>query len=178
MEEIKLSINDYKKVAEILRHLDIPYQVSSKIQQDYQRKKSKYYLGSDSLYKEILYTIRQYPIYKKQLTVIEAEATAINCNINDVYIKSLTQKSKVEIYAVKIADLKNKIETIDRSITVIPDEYKKGVWEHVVYKLPYSNPIFDLADISTYKKWCQKFIYTVAVNLGYKDLIDFLKEEI
>ena len=66
---------DLAKLEKVARDAGIGYKVIDRLKKEYTLKSSKYYLGSDELYRETLYFIRQYPEYVRILQ--EATRTAL-----------------------------------------------------------------------------------------------------
>lgn len=55
------------------------------------------------------------------------------------------------------------VKAIDESMEMIPAEYRDGVWESVVNNKPYPKN----AKRAVYSYWKRRFVYSVAVKLGY-----------
>lgn len=60
--------------------------------------------------------------------------------------------------AAKRADLSEKIDAIDRALSSIPEEYRKGVWNNAVYGISYPQE----AHRSTYWRYKAKFFHDIA----------------
>lgn len=54
------------------------------------------------------------------------------------------------------------VAAIDQALETIPEEYRHGVWQKVMYNNPYP----DDAAISTYSRYKSAFIIKTAQNLG------------
>lgn len=50
---------------------------------------------------------------------------------------------------------------VDRALQVVPTEYRRGVWDNIVYCAAYPMD----AGEATYKRWRCRFIYNIAKNL-------------
>lgn len=50
---------------------------------------------------------------------------------------------------------------IDAALNMIPVEYRQGIIDNINQRVPYG----DIAHENTWKKWKQRFIYELAVNL-------------
>lgn len=125
---------------------------------DYQPKKSKYSMPQDA-YNTTLWIIRGYHRFRD---IVKFEANTIKAIEYDKdHVQSSEQIDSTFRAAVKIADCKEKINAIDRARDDIPEEYRKGVWESVLYRTPYP----DDASESTYSRYRSKFIHDVAFNL-------------
>lgn len=55
------------------------------------------------------------------------------------------------------------IAIIDDEKRKIPDEYQRGVWESIMYGSRFP----DDANRSTYGRWKSRFVYNIAVRLGF-----------
>lgn len=54
-----------------------------------------------------------------------------------------------------------KIKAIDRALEEIPEDYRQGIFENILFHSKFS----DLAHENTWKIWKQRFVYYVASNL-------------
>jgi hypothetical protein len=57
-----------------------------------------------------------------------------------------------------------KVECINQALLEIPEEYREGVIELIISRGGKARE--DMAHMNTWKKWKQRFIYRLAVNLG------------
>lgn len=191
MSEKIVTINheDFERIKKIVEEKKIKYKVVKssetnikypnlgskeivKIKNDYQLKNSRYYLGSAYLYRENLYFIRQYPDYKKVLQNGES-APVENVPVKTGLISKPTERDAIR--NVNISEAQKKIQIIEDAISTIPEPYQKGVFDHVVYQTAYCDKIYHYANINTWKRWTQKFVYEVAVRRGQKDFIEALR---
>lgn len=124
---------------------------------DYQRAKyTKYKLGR-VLYNKTLWRIRDYNRLKDLANSIidrtpeVSEPTSKTNKISDTVANAVIKREKY----IK------EIDIIDSCLNALPEEYKKGVWNNIMYDEPY--PIY--ADRSTYGRWKSKFIHDVALEL-------------
>lgn len=65
--------------------------------------------------------------------------------------------------ASKIARFQSVVTVIEEEHKKIPDEYRAGVWNSIMYGERFP----DDADVSTYSRHKSRFIYNVAVRLGF-----------
>lgn len=65
--------------------------------------------------------------------------------------------------AIKIQDAARIVRVIDEEREKIQKEYRTGVWRNIMYGERYP----DDADVSTYSRHKGRFVYNVAVRLGY-----------
>lgn len=125
---------------------------------DYQPKKSKYLMPQDA-YNTTLWIIRG---YYRFVDLIKYEADTRGAirydkdNIQSSNDVDITFKA-----AVKIADSREKVRAIDSALSDIPEEYRRGIWENILYHNRYPH---DAAE-RTYKTYRARFIYSVAYNL-------------
>lgn len=124
---------------------------------DYQRIKfTKYKLGR-VLYNKTLWRIRDYNRLKDvadgiiQQSHEQSEPTGKTNKTSDTVLNAVVKREK---YLTEI-------KTIDECLDLIPQEYRKGIWNNIMYNEPY--PIY--ADRSTYGRWKSKFIHDVAQKL-------------
>lgn len=60
-----------------------------------------------------------------------------------------------------LAELNRECKAVEQAIMIVPEEYRKAVWENVCYHAPY--PV--IAGEATYKRWKSRFVYKLAENL-------------
>lgn len=124
---------------------------------DYQRTKfTKYKLGRE-LYNKTLWRIRDYNRLK------DVANSLIDASPDPRQPQSKTNKitDTVSDIVAKREKYIKEIDVIDKCLELIPQEYRKGIWNNIMYNEPY--PIY--ADRSTYGRWKSKFIYDVAQKL-------------
>lgn len=63
--------------------------------------------------------------------------------------------------ALKRAELSRSLHAIEQARYLLPEEYRDGIWEHIVYGKSYPGS----ADRSTWWRYKRKFIREVAVNM-------------
>lgn len=64
--------------------------------------------------------------------------------------------------ALKLLRTSDYCSAIESALNEIPTEYRRGVFHNICYGSMFP----DDAAYSTYKRWRQRFIYTVALKLG------------
>lgn len=152
---------------------------------DYQRKRLSYYLGSDPLYRENLYFIRQYPelimlLKEKGDTISKPDRLGIRAKGR---ISRPTENEAVrnimleELKDLALDEIKKRIDIIERALFIVPVEYRKGVFNHIVYREPYKTRTYFLSHINTWKFWTQKYVYEVATRRGQKPIIEALRRK-
>ena len=62
---------------------------------------------------------------------------------------------------MKLIGMRDKIEAVEKALRLIPEEYRKGIWENITGYKKY--PID--AGTATYARWKQRFVWKVAKNM-------------
>lgn len=65
--------------------------------------------------------------------------------------------------AEKLAEVSVLIRPVEAAMEYIPPEYREGLLRAIIERERYP----DYADLSTWKRWRQRFIYHVAVEAGF-----------
>ena len=121
-----------------------------KIEAEYRLEKAQY-----------MYTrwyIRRYPqLMQQREEILEGSAAPADGQPRGTGISNPTL-SKTE----QLEDVNVKLFPITAGLESIPEEYRRGVFEHIVYRRMYP----DFAAISTWKRWEQRYIYFVSLYLG------------
>lgn len=125
---------------------------------DYQRKKHTKYIVDRVVYQKTIWVIRDYYRLKDICSSLLEESPDPNFNKVKSTNKIIKQTENIVIKRDKYLI---QINVIDNALRSIPEEYRKGIWNNILYNTPY--PIY--ADRSTYGRWKSKFIYQVAKDL-------------
>jgi len=64
---------------------------------------------------------------------------------------------------VRLSLISAELKAVEQAMIIVPHEYREGVRGNIVYQVRYP----DDAGERTYKRWKQRFIYNVAVNMNY-----------
>lgn len=123
---------------------------------DYQRKTGKYILPGN-LYMQTVYQIRDYHRLKEEADAILNESPPPP----DGQPHGSSKKGEVERKAMRREKILQTVRVIDDAKEQIPEEYRKGVWENVMYRAAFP----DDAHRNTYGLHKSRFIYTVARDL-------------
>lgn len=167
---------DLAKLEKVARDAGIGYKVIDRLKKEYTLKTSRYYMGSDELYRETLYFIRQYPEYVRILHDTGMTTTGTSGQAGAGGGKGNRISRPTEIQAINRAELQHRISIIDKAIQVVPQAYRDGVWNHVIYQAKYTeDAVFWYANVNTWKLWTQRFVYEVAIQRGHGPLIEQLK---
>ena len=121
---------------------------------DYQRK-GKYILPQ-AVYHTAIWRIRDYYRIKKLAEdIINENATMDGLPKSNAISDTVAQK------AIKREKYLSEIKQIDNALLEIPQEYRVGVWNSVLFRQPYP---LDATRV-TYSRYKSKFIYFVSKNL-------------
>jgi hypothetical protein len=141
--------------------------------------------GGAAKYKWLVLRIQEYPLNKALLRMEEEKVSPPGPRIMDApsfsYISRPTEER-----AIRIAELKRRIEEVDRALEIIPEEYRDGVLYHTLHYgtrmisgVPgsvWGESIYDHAHKNTWKKWKTRFILEYARIIGELDHITMLNE--
>lgn len=125
---------------------------------EYQTKHSKNILPR-AVYMKTVYQIRDYHRLKENLQDTLDEQPAPR----QPSVSGTKKGSVVETKAIKRERDYDIVKGIDEAIETIPEEYRHGVWQAVMYNSPYPED----AALSTYSRYKAEFIVMVAYNLGF-----------
>ena len=124
---------------------------------DYQPTKNNPYILPHALYMQVVWLIRDYDRMRDEYESSLEKSPAPpdgqprgGNNVDSTQEKALTR-----------VNLWTKIEAVDQALNTVPEEYRQGVWNNVVYRVRYP----DDAAVSTYRRWKGRFIYQVAKNM-------------
>ena len=128
---------------------------------DYQRKHNNKYILPNAVYNATIWQIRDYNRLKDQLNDLADTSAAIDYSRDKVQTSANTDATlNAALRYSHVHDICTAIETAKENM---PEEYRIGVWNNILYYMPY--PID--ADRSTYGRVKSKFIYEVATSLEY-----------
>ena len=99
---------------------------------DYQRKRTKYILPK-AVYHQALWIIRDYQRMKDRMN---DKLGTKSQNLDGMPHGKWTTDPTFEAAAIR-EDMAKKISAIDRSLQLIPPEYRKGIWENIQYGSPF-----------------------------------------
>ena len=123
---------------------------------DYQAKLNNPYLLPQPLYRMTLAFIRDYPRKLSEYNNICEESPAPP----DGQPKGTLTGDPTERAGLRRAKLHDSIKAVDQALALLPEEYRKGVWNNIIHYKRYP----DDADPRTYRRYKQMFIYHVAKN--------------
>lgn len=123
---------------------------------DYARTTGRYILPRN-LYMQTVYQIRDYHRLKEEAdSILDASPAPA-----DGQPKGSTVSSTVERKAMRRDRILQTIGVIDHAKSMIPEEYREGVWQNVMYRTAYP----DDAHRNTYSLHKSRFVYMVARDL-------------
>lgn len=125
---------------------------------DYQRKKHTKYIIDRVVYQKTIWVIRDYYRLKDICDSLIEESPEPNFNKVQSTNKITNQTENIVMKRDKYI---TQVKVIENALLSIPEEYRKGIWNNIMYNAAY--PIY--ADRSTYGRWKSKFIYQVAKYL-------------
>ena len=129
---------------------------------DFQQLKDRNFVLPQTVYRQALYAIKDLDRLRKKLEYLRSEAYDIKGrDPNDIVGQSGYVSDRMADKAVEIASTQARIKAIEDAFQTIPFEYRDGIEDKLVYDVPY-----DLRhSINTWKKYQQRLIFRVAVNL-------------
>ena len=128
------------------------------LMRDYQRHKNNKYILPRAVWHKTLWEIRDYYRMTEEADNLltaspSSDGTGRKGSVGD---PTFTKASKRE-------RLLRRIDAIDDAKASVPAEYRKGVWENVMYGTRYP----DDAHRNTYSYWKSRFVHKVAERLGF-----------
>jgi len=124
---------------------------------NYQRKVNNPYLLPHNLYVRVKYLVRDYDRLKSEMEDILHEMPK-----GDTRGTPVSASNPVAEKAVRRERLRKDLEAVDQATLVIPEEYRKGVLNHVKYGVRFP----DYGERKTWFAHQAKFLYYIAVRLG------------
>jgi len=124
---------------------------------DYQPKKNNRYYLPKTLYKRMIWLIRDYDRMKESWEgLLQVQTMQIG------QIRSTDVIDSVAYAAIRREKLWIDIEAIDWAMEQIPTEYRKAIHRHICYDERFP----DYADRKTWFAWQGRFLWHVANRLG------------
>lgn len=130
---------------------------------DYQQRKERSYVLPQTVYRQALYAIKDLVRLRTKLIFLEDEVLNLKgVDPSMVRIQAGAVSDVTGNKAAEIASTAARIKAIETAFENIPDKYRPGLEEKLLYDVPYNNLGYCL---NTWKKWQQVLIYHVAMNL-------------
>ena len=124
----------------------------------YQRQKNNKYILPTAVYNKTIWQIRDYYRLKEARDDIIFQHGAPDGMPHGSGIGDPTFRK-----AEKLARVADITKAIEDSLEMIPQEYRKGIWNSIMFRAPYPMD----ADRSTYGRQKARFVYLVAKRLDY-----------
>ena len=141
--------------------------------------------GGPAKYKWLVLKIQEYPINKEMLRLAGGDITP-SAGLLRERCSSGYMARPTEVKAMRIAELRRRVEEVDAALRTIPEEYREGVLYHTVHYgtrsmgrtagTAWDDRRFDFAHKNTWKKWKTRFILAYAGIIGELDYIKMLNE--
>lgn len=127
---------------------------------EYQYRSNEKYVLPTAVYHQCLWMIRDMDRMEKRISVLNDELLISNFNIisgmsiSENLITLENNKNELKL-------LEERLEGIYRALDSVPEEYSKCILDNIISHIKYN----DYAHENTWKKWKQRLIYNIAVNL-------------
>lgn len=122
---------------------------------NYQRKKNNPYKLPHNLYMRMLYLVRDYERIKSERSDILYNSPALDGQPHSGL------SNPTETKGIKLAMLDTECSAVEKALSNIPQEYRKGIMDNICYGSPYPYT----AHRNTYSYWRTKLLNTIAKNL-------------
>lgn len=117
------------------------------------------YVLPPAIRQAVLWTIRDYDRLKLRYEeIVEASPPP-----PDGQPGALNPRDTLGDRAIRASEIGFKIRAIEGGWEGIPEEYRRGIWQHIQRRQPFP----DDAALQTYKVWKQRYIHNVAVRLRW-----------
>ena len=124
----------------------------------YQRKKHNDFFLPHSIYYQTIWTIKGYFLHKEKM-----EDVILATPDHDGMPKGNNISDPTAAKAIKVQNSARLVRIIDEEKANIQEEYRSGVWRNIMYGERFPED----AHRNTYSYHKHRFIYSVAVRLGY-----------
>ena len=109
-----------------------------------------------NVYMSVLYIVRDYP-----RSMALRDAIINGTPPQSVGRSAGTVSAPTEAKAIRLTELQDKCSAVESALKAIPEEYRDGVFNNIVYGFRYP----DMAHRNTWSKWRTRFLYHTARNL-------------
>lgn len=106
---------------------------------------------------QVIWLVRDYERMKNQYNELAEKSPGPP----DGQPRGGSSRDIVQETAMKRIELAAKIEAVEEAYKTIPPEYRRGVWDNVLYRARYPSD----AGTATYKRQRKRFLYLVAKKL-------------
>lgn len=110
-------------------------------------------------YKRVMWTIRDSYRQKQEYeAILEAYP-----NPFDGQPRGTDKADPTGQKAIKLAEIDALWDVIITALDIVPAEYRKGIMQFILFRVPFPRD----AHPDTYKRWKQRYIYSLACMLGF-----------
>lgn len=106
-------------------------------------------------YMRVIYAIRDYGRIKAEYESIAESSPAPP----DGMPRGTDRSDPTAAKAIRLEDLGRQMRAIEAGLSVIPEEYRKQIYNNIVYRIPYDTRY---TSYGTYRYWKQKMIVTIS----------------
>lgn len=112
-----------------------------------------------NVYMQVLYLIRDYDRMKAEYDSLVEESPSPPDGMPRGSVTSDPTGNK----AVRLEELGRKIRAVEAGRDIVPEEYRKGIWNNIVYRLPYDTRY---TSYRTYRYHRKKMLMTIAKRMA------------
>lgn len=177
LQENNITVYDEETIEKLLNKLmpAAPKRIRAQLTRELTQK--KVYTLPDHIKNDVNRKLKELPYY---IDLID-EMTDIGflpVGFNLVPARSNEISNPTEAEAIKRITKKEdavaEVEKAIRALLHIPEKFRQGVWEHVLYRLPYSHPEYYKKGERTWQRYVAQFKYFYAMEIGYKDILEVI----
>ena len=138
-----------------------------------------------SKYRWLVLKIQEYPVNKELLTLTEQDIGPSGAALGKMPGGLLCARP-TERRALRIAELRRRIEEVETALKVVPEEYREGILFHTLNHgskakgvgagSAWADSMFDGAHRNTWSKWKARFILEYADIIGEGEYVRMLRE--
>lgn len=131
---------------------------------DYQQRRMKNHVLPQPVYRQALWAVKDLARLRERLEELKQEAYVLGERKMMEYGGGYGSGHVSDVTAgkaVEIANISWRIDAIVNALDAVPEKYRRGIEEKLIYNVPYSDEYHS----NTWKKWQQVYLYNVAENL-------------
>lgn len=114
-----------------------------------------------TLYMRVIYLIRDYDRMKAEYDSLIDESPLPP----DGMPRGTETSDPTGSKAIRLEELGRQISAVDAGLAIIPEEYRRNIWQNIVYRIPYDTRY---TSYQTYRYHRRKMIMTVAEKMMWK----------
>ena len=116
----------------------------------------------ETVYRQALWAVKDLPRMKERLKELEELLDCLPAAyVGEAGSRGGAPSDQTARLAGQLAGLSLRIQRIEGSLKVIPEQYREGILGKLAYGVPYS----DQFHLNTWKRWQQVYLYQVAMEL-------------